>query len=221
MRMPRTTTRPGDTVSARRLTAVSGAEVELPAPDRLVHLQFRRFAGCPVCNLHLRSVVRRHDEIEAAGIREVVVFHSPAEELRRHVEDLPFAVVADPAKRLYAQFGVESTPRALLSLRAWWPIVRALTSGLRHVLRGRERLPSRTPNGGRLGLPADFLIASDGRVLAAKYGEHVYDQWPVDELLRLAATASPSATPAERPTPGATDPGTTEHEPATGPGGRS
>ncbi|WP_258958033.1 hypothetical protein [Streptomyces leeuwenhoekii] len=35
-------------------------------------------------------------------------------------------------------------------------------------------------------LPADFLIASDGRVLAAKYGEHVYDQWSVDELLEPA-----------------------------------
>lgn len=216
MRMPRTTMRPGDTVPVRHLTAVSGAEVELPAPDRMIHLQFRRFAGCPVCNLHLRSVVRRHGEIEAAGIREVVVFHSPAEELRPHVEDLPFAVVADPAKRLYAQFKVESTPRALLSPRAWWPIVRAVTSGTWQVLRGREHLPSRTPHGGRLGLPADFLIASDGRVLAAKYGEHVYDQWPVDELLRLATATSRPAAPAERPTPGAT-----EREPATGPGGRS
>jgi peroxiredoxin len=185
--MSRGPVKPGSTVNERSVTTVSGDQVAFPAPDRLTHLQFRRFAGCPVCNLHLRSVVRRHGEIEAAGVREVVVFHSPADELLPHAIDLPFAVVADPGKRLYAEFGVERSPRALLDPRAWGPIVRALLSGVREVARGREHLPSASPSGGRLGLPADFLIASDGRVLAAKYGEHVYDQWSVDELLELAA----------------------------------
>lgn len=213
MRMPRKTMRPGDTAPDLSLTAVAGTGtgtgtgtnagtgtgpdagtgVDIPARDRLVHLQFRRFAGCPVCNLHLRSVVRRHDEIDAAGIREVVVFHSPAEELRHHVDGLPFAVVADPARRLYTRFGVESMPRSLLNPRAWWPIARAVVSGMGQVLRGREHLPASRPNGGRLGLPADFLIAGDGRILAVKYGEHVYDQWSVDELLSLAAAEDRSA----------------------------
>ncbi|MEU4130387.1 peroxiredoxin-like family protein [Streptomyces wuyuanensis] len=180
----------GSVVSPRTLTAVTGEAVPVPAPDRLVHLQFRRFAGCPVCNLHLRSVVRRHEEIEAAGVREVVVFHSPARELREHVAGLPFAVVADPAKELYTEFGVEASPRALLSPRAWGPVLRAVLRGAWTVLRGRERRPSSRPHGGRLGLPADFLIAADGRVVAAKYGEHVYDQWSVDELLASARGAT-------------------------------
>ncbi|WP_431950530.1 peroxiredoxin-like family protein [Actinacidiphila sp. bgisy167] len=179
---------PGSLVKERRLNAVAGSEqVAVPDPDRLIHLQFRRFAGCPVCNLHLRSVVRRHREIEAAGVREVVVFHSPAEELLRHTTDLPFPVVADPAKRLYTEFGVERSPRALLSPRVWGAIVWAVVSGAWKVVRGREHLPSSSPIGGRLGLPADFLIAHDGQVLACKYGEHAYDQWSVDELLELAA----------------------------------
>jgi len=187
--MPRTPLEPGSTVNERRLTAVTGGQVAVPDPARLIHLQFRRFAGCPVCNLHLRSVVQRHGEIEAAGVREVVVFHSPADELLPHVTDLPFAVVADPAKRLYTEFGVERSPRSLLDPHAWVPIVRALLTGVREVVRGRERLPVSSPSGGRLGLPADFLIAPDGRVLAAHYGTHVYDQWAVDELLDLAAAA--------------------------------
>ncbi|GAB2903247.1 peroxiredoxin-like family protein [Streptomyces mayteni] len=176
----------GETVTARELTPVQGPPVAVPTPDRLVHLQFRRFAGCPVCNLHLRSVVRRHAEIEAAGVLEVALFHSPAAELLPYAAELPFAVVADPTKRLYVEFGVESAPRALLNPRAWWPIARAIGSGTAAVLRGRERLPARRQPGGRLGLPADFLIAGDGRVVAVKYGEHAYDQWSVDELLELA-----------------------------------
>ena len=40
-----------DRIPARTLTALSGAPVPVPDPDCLIHLQFRRFAGCPVCNL--------------------------------------------------------------------------------------------------------------------------------------------------------------------------
>jgi peroxiredoxin len=182
--------RPGTVITARELTAVSGPPVTIPDPGRLVHLQLRRFAGCPVCNLHLRSVVRRHEEIEAAGVREVVVFHSSADELAEHTADLPFAVIADPGKRLYAEFGVESSVRALLSPRVWAPVVRGVTRSAWQIVRGRARGPALFPPGGRLGLPAELLIAGDGRVVAAKYGEHAYDQWSVDELLDLVSTTS-------------------------------
>ncbi|MGW6912932.1 peroxiredoxin-like family protein [Kitasatospora sp. NPDC054939] len=179
---------PGSRITARSLTPVGGgAPVAVPDPRQLVHLQFRRFAGCPVCNLHLQSVVRRHAEITAAGVREVVFFHSPAAELAPYAAGLPFPLVADPGRGTYAEFGVEAARRALLDPRAWPPILRALLRSTVTVLRRRESLPAARQPGGRLGLPADFLIAPDGRVLAAKYGEHAYDQWSVDELLRLAA----------------------------------
>lgn len=182
-----------DVVDSRRLPVVVGEPVAVPDPDLLVHLQFRRFAGCPVCNLHLRSIVRRHAEITSAGVREVVVFHSSAAELREHVAGLPFAVVPDPRKRLYREFGVESARRALLSPRAWLPILRAVTRSSWALVRGRERPPSLNPAGGRFGLPADFLIAPDGSVLASKHGEHAYDQWSVDELLGLVKSSHRTA----------------------------
>ncbi|MGY0237070.1 peroxiredoxin-like family protein [Longispora urticae] len=179
-------------VTPRLLDTVNASPAALPDDrGRLVHLQFRRFAGCPVCNMHLRSVVVRHDEISAAGITEIVVFHSPAAELARHAADLPFAVVADPDKRLYGEFGVESGRRALLDPRAWLPILRAVLSGLVAVVRRTEHLPANSPAGGRLGLPADFLIAPDGTVLASRLGTHAYDQWSVDELLGHAAALRP------------------------------
>lgn len=178
---------PGQPVPVAEFVTVGGAPVPVPDADHVVHLQFRRFAGCPVCNLHLRSVARRHAEIVAAGVREVVVFHSPADELRPHVADLPFAVVADPDKRLYARFGVEAGRRALLDPRAWPTIVRAVAHDLPGILRGHRPGPAARPAGGRLGLPADLLVDRDGRVAAVKYGGHADDQWSVDELLSLAA----------------------------------
>lgn len=49
--------------------------------------------------------------------------------------------------------------------------------------RGQNPVANLHPTGGHLGLPADFLIGSDGRVIACKYGMHADDQWSVDELL--------------------------------------
>lgn len=173
----------GTLIAPRALVSITGERLQIPDGERFVHLQFRRFAGCPVCNFHLRSFVRRHGEIAAAGIREVVVFHSAAEELAPHTHQLPFAVVGDPDKCLYREFGVESGLRAMLDPRAWLPILRAVFYSLVAIARGKGRPPAAFPQGGRYGLPADFLIACDGRVVAAKYGEHVDDHWSVDELL--------------------------------------
>ncbi len=57
---------------------MNGLNVAVPdAHSKFTHLQFRRFAGCPICNLHLRSVVQRKSEIQNAGIREVIFFAMP------------------------------------------------------------------------------------------------------------------------------------------------
>jgi len=176
---------PGQLVKSRQLSALDGV-VALPDPTRLIHLQFRRFAGCPVCDLHLHSIAKRHDEIVSAGIREVAVFHTAANDLRPFTAELPFAIVADPDKALYAAFGVESSPRALLDPRAWLPILRGVMRSLGRLVRGRQPVASFHPEGGKLGLPADFLIGTDGRILACKYGKHIYDQWSVDDLLSHA-----------------------------------
>jgi hypothetical protein len=88
---------------------------------------------------------------------------------------------------LYVELGVEPSPRALVDRRAWRSVLRGLLHSFRATLARSEPPPPLRPTGGRLGLPADFLIDRDGTVLACKYGTHAYDQWSVDELLALAA----------------------------------
>ncbi|MGH9009228.1 MAG: peroxiredoxin-like family protein [Acidimicrobiia bacterium] len=169
----------GDVIAMEKVEAITGEHVPVPDPGRLLHLQFRRFAGCPFCNLHLQSIARRSDDIVAAGIAEVVVFHSSAASLLAHQEvELPFPIIPDPDKRLYRRFGVESSPLAVLHPRAWPAEIRGL--------RAKRRRFSLDLHGGPFGLPADFLIAPDGTVLARHYGSHAYDQWSADELLALA-----------------------------------
>jgi peroxiredoxin len=146
---------------------------------RLTHLELRRFAGCPICNLHLRQIARRHDDLVAAGIHEVAVFHSEAQTMQPFQGDLPFDVVADPKRDLYRLFGVESSFRSVADPRAWGALVRGIVAP--HPSSGF------VGEGGHLGMPADFLFDASGRVLACKYGAHADDQWSVDELLALAA----------------------------------
>jgi peroxiredoxin len=175
----------GDRIAPRALVNIEGQPVPIPA-DGLIHLQFRRYAGCPVCNMHLRSIAVRHQELVGAGITEVVVFHSSTSVMQEFQAELPFDAIADPDRVLYAEFGVGSiTVRNFwkgLTLRSWRTAVRALRAAptLKGALGRGER---------HLGLPAELLIDGDGRVLAAHYGEHVDDHWSVDDVLTLAREA--------------------------------
>lgn len=185
-----TRVRPGERLAVRELEDVMGGRVRIPDGAGMVHLQFRRFAGCPVCSLHLRTMAARREEIAAAGIRPVAIFHSTAEDLRKYHADLPFIVIADPGKRLYAEFGVESSPRAVLDPRAWRAIGLGVARSVARVIGRGAPLPPVLPAGGGLGLPADILIDAEGIVLACKYGRHADDQWSVDELLEQARRRS-------------------------------
>jgi len=159
------------------LITIQDKRIYIPDGHHLVHLQFRRFAGCPVCKLHLQTIAQRHHELVHANIIEVAVFHSNAVILRQHVHTLPFAVVADPDKKLYREFGVETSLRSVLDPRAW-----------KSILRGLARFgPGREPGVSALGLPADFLIGPKGELMACKYGAHADDHWSVDEILERAS----------------------------------
>jgi hypothetical protein len=88
--------------------------------------------------------------------------------------DLPLATVADPERIWYRRFGVERSAFAVLHPRV---IVSALT--------GLITAPSNPLVGGsdQTGLPADFLIAPDGKLVALHYGAHADDQWSIEDLL--------------------------------------
>jgi len=166
----------GDMLPARVMEGASGEALKLPDPKRLVHLQFRRFVDCPICNTHIAEFRKRAREIDAAGIKEVIVFHSSPKSIRSYQQDVPFSMVGDPEKVLYREFGVDAS-LGFMSLKA-------LGAAMRGIAHGHFGLRL---SGGPLGLPADFLIAPSGRINAVKYGTDAYDQWSVDELLTFAA----------------------------------
>lgn len=168
----------GAVVPAISVPSIHGKPVRIPDPSaRYVHLQFLRFAGCPMCNFHLHTLSKRAAELAAAGIHEVVVFHASRAEMLKYQADLPFDCIADPDRTLYRQFGVEPSLLSLLHPAAVW-------AGLRGIL-ATGKFSAKAENG-PFGLPADFLIGPDGAIVAAHYGGHASDSWDADVLLRLA-----------------------------------
>jgi peroxiredoxin len=168
--------RAGDPAPAIRATSVHGSEVIVPGRwSGLTHVQFLRFAGCPVCNLHLQEFIKRNAELHATGIREVLLFHSEANFIGDYYGELPFEMIADPRREIYARYRIEKSPWAILSPGAWPGLVKG------YRLRKAGTIDSTT-----LGLPADFLIDSDGRIVHCAYGAHSSDQWSVDDVLTLA-----------------------------------
>jgi peroxiredoxin len=173
--------KPGDFLEPCVLESVQGTEIPIPPPAQIMlHIQFRRFAGCPICNLHLQSFIRRHRELVNNQIQEVVVFHSPKSAMLEHQLSAPFPFVADPDKNLYKAFGVKASIMSVLNPKAWPAAVKGL-------IEQGPGFPSRGESA--LGLPGDFLIDSAGMVLTAHYGKHASDQLEFDELLELVCKA--------------------------------
>jgi peroxiredoxin len=171
--------RPGDLAPPIRTTSVHGSEVTVRDPlGVLTHVQFLRFAGCPVCNLHLQEFIKRDAELDAAGIREIVLFHSAANFIDDYYADVPFAMIADPRREIYVRYRVERSPWAILSPRAWPGLVKG------YRLKKAGKIDSTT-----LGLPADFLINSSGQIVNCAYGAHSSDQWSVNDVIRFARPA--------------------------------
>lgn len=167
---------PGQVLTPFTLPSLSHGDVPVPG-TRLTHLQFHRFAGCPICNLHVRAFAKRAAALEQAGVQVVVFFYSTADELRPFQGDLPFPSVADPQRVWFERFGVGRSALAAMHPAATWSAMKGMFTVKSNPFAG---------SGGKDGLPADFLVDPQGQVLAAQYGRHPAELWSVDDVLALA-----------------------------------
>ena len=145
---------------------------------RTVLLKFYRFATCPVCNLHMRYFIEEYKALEALGLTTVVLFHSPDTKLTAAQRgQVPFALVADPTKRIFAAYGVEKGWAGMFSPAVMLDYAAALWNGFPPGLL--------TSDGGITGNPADFMIDADGRIAYAHYGRHYADSLAVPQIAAI------------------------------------
>ncbi len=177
-------------VGPLRFETLAHGTFEWPAPSAsFLHLQFRRFAGCPVCNLHMRAFALAIGALAAARVVTVAFFHSTAAQMAPYQGDLPFAVVPDPERLWYAHFGVERSRLAVAHPKVMWSALKGLAVAKSNPFVGGLD---------QTGLPADFLIDREGKIVALHYGAHADDQWTVEDLLREANRGWPTGEPSGR-----------------------
>lgn len=173
--------REGDQAPAFATDAANGRRVALRQfRGRTVLLKFLRFAGCPICSLHVREFVRRHGELVAAGLTTVAVYHSPVATIDGRLArlEVPFTLVADPDKTVFAAYAVETSIRGMFTRHVMRDYLRAIGAGFLSRPFGHE--------GGIQGHPADFLIDGGGVVRFAHYGRDYADTMTVDDILAVA-----------------------------------
>jgi peroxiredoxin len=165
----------GTQIQRMQLNNIKDETVDIPNnKGKYVHIQFRRFSGCPVCNLHLQEFIKRKSELDQANIQEVVFFHSSKENLLEYQGQFPFDVIADPQKNYYKEFGVEQSIWAILHPKAIWASIKG------NLKKNNPRFISEN---GILGLPADFLVSPQGEILGVHYGKHASDQWTMEAVI--------------------------------------
>jgi peroxiredoxin Q/BCP len=147
---------------------------------RKVLLSFYRYASCPLCNMRVHAVIRRHSAWQSQGLDVIAVFQSPAREIQRYVgrQDAAFPMVPDARMAFYKSYGVENSWLGFLRGGARLSVVgQAMAKGF---------LPGRT-NGPVHRVPADFLIDENGRLAHCFYGKDAGDHLDLGVIDAFAA----------------------------------
>jgi thioredoxin-dependent peroxiredoxin len=146
---------------------------------RKVLLSFYRYASCPLCNMRVNQMIRRHAAWQAAGLEMIGVFQSPARDIRRYVgrQDAPFPIVPDATMQFYRRYGVETS---------WLGMIKGSGRlGLIGTAMAKGFVPGRT-NGPIHRVPADFLIDETGRLALCFYGRDAGDHLDFATIDRFA-----------------------------------
>lgn len=146
--------------------------------NKKVYLAFMRFAGCPVCNLRVHSLLKQADAFKEKNIEVILIYESSTSTMRLYLEDTtyPFTFVADPGNVLYKNYGVE---------KSWNKLLTSIFKGLLAKVIAGEKLFKKKPKvDGRMNrTEAEFLIDENGQLSIVHYGSFLGDHVPIEKIL--------------------------------------
>jgi lipoprotein signal peptidase/peroxiredoxin len=152
---------------------------------------FYRYATCPLCAEHLRSIQAVIERAQRAGVQVLAVYESQPEEFGRTecgataalLESMRIPLISDPERRLY---------RAFRTRRNRWAV--AFPGTLITLFKARRSGFKQGKIEGDLGqLPAHFLIDADGVIAKAFYGESFVDHIDLVEVDEFVGSSPRSA----------------------------
>lgn len=143
-------------------------------------LAFFRYASCPLCNVRVRAIYRRVDELTKSGVAVVAVFQSPGHKVREYVlegDEPPMPILADPEMKLYELYALERSVLGFLQPRN--------LSGMLDA--AKLKVGGMSPDGPMDRIPGDFLIGPDGTLVDVFYGSAISDHIPFERVDAFAA----------------------------------
>jgi len=139
-------------------------------------LSFYRYASCPLCNLRINQLIQQYNSFHDNGLEMLAFFQSPKESILEYVgkHDAPFSIIADPNRKVYRTYGVESS---------WIGFFKGSVLKISRLKEAIEKgfKPGRM-EGNKALIPADFLIDEDQNIVRAYYGKDIGDHLPIEEI---------------------------------------
>ncbi|SHJ70798.1 Peroxiredoxin [Reichenbachiella agariperforans] len=144
-----------------------------------VLLSFFRDVSCPFCNLRVRDLSKRREELEKMGLHMILFFESSAEVLNSsllHKKASPIPLIGDPKKQVYGQYGIEASALKMMKTFFQSGAVSAMKEG------ATIEVPKTKDKSTMTLIPADFLIDTDQKIHTAHYGAHIRDHITIADL---------------------------------------
>jgi thioredoxin-dependent peroxiredoxin len=168
-----------------KLTDIYDRVIDLESyRDKKVFIGFFRHAGCPFCNLRVHALTKVHKDLQAKGLEMIFFFESKGPVLLRsmfHKEVSPIPLIADPEKKMYDAYGLESSgyKSAVSHITTFVQTAfRASAAGVpMHMMAGGESIKT---------MPAEFLIDKGLIVKEVHYSERLNDRMNLDKLKAFA-----------------------------------
>jgi thioredoxin-dependent peroxiredoxin len=142
----------------------------------MVLLSSYRYVTCPLCHFRVNQVLHHYSQYQEK-LRFIGIFESKPEYVQSYIHQRrkpPFPMIADPNAELYRLYKVElSLWRTLAAMLRMPTLVRSMT-GIDYSMAS-----NRIVGGSITRIPADFLIAADGKIEIVHYGIDASDHLPL------------------------------------------
>jgi peroxiredoxin len=129
--------------------------------EQKIVLIFSRYFGCPICQVDLRSLLQRKDEITSKGGKILYITQSGGEVAEDYIEakKIDFPVIPSSKDELYKEYGLGMmNPKALVQIKS--KLKEAREAGIEHgEFEGWEKQG-----------PGQFVIDEEGKVIHAQKG---------------------------------------------------
>jgi peroxiredoxin Q/BCP len=172
-----------------KVTDIYNREINLEDySGKRLFIGFFRHAGCPFCNLRVKNLMQKREELKALNLEMIFFFESRKELLlssQFHKEVNPIPLIADPEKVYYQTYGVEeSTGKSIMS---------HLTSFIKTAIKAQQNgVPMHLMAGGESfsTIPAEFLVDEKLVLRKLHYAKSLNDRISLDLITDFAKAES-------------------------------